>query len=79
MWTYVTEDAARARYMLEDVLAKMLNRPVEQIADRVFVGPAELCRARLSAYDAAGLQRVFVWPLADEIEQLELVMKSVAL
>ena len=26
----------------------------------------------LGAYEAAGAQRVFLWPLADEIRQLEL-------
>ena len=33
MWCYVTEDRARADAMLADVLAPMLNRPVEQLRD----------------------------------------------
>jgi alkanesulfonate monooxygenase SsuD/methylene tetrahydromethanopterin reductase-like flavin-dependent oxidoreductase (luciferase family) len=70
-WTYVTDDARAADRMLEDVLAPMLRRPVEDVrALGLPVGTPEQCAERLAAYAAAGVQRVFVWPLADELEQL---------
>jgi probable F420-dependent oxidoreductase len=71
MWCYVTEDRARARAMLADVLAPMLNRPVDQLRAILPIGSAEECAAKLLAYERAGAQRVFLWPLADERAQLE--------
>jgi alkanesulfonate monooxygenase SsuD/methylene tetrahydromethanopterin reductase-like flavin-dependent oxidoreductase (luciferase family) len=71
MWCYVTEDRARADSVLADVLAPMLNRPVEQLRPILPIGSAEECAARLRAYERAGAQRVFLWPLADERAQLE--------
>jgi alkanesulfonate monooxygenase SsuD/methylene tetrahydromethanopterin reductase-like flavin-dependent oxidoreductase (luciferase family) len=70
MWCYVTEDRARADAVLADILAPMLNRPVEQLREILPIGPAEECAAILRAYEQAGAQRVFLWPLADELTQL---------
>jgi alkanesulfonate monooxygenase SsuD/methylene tetrahydromethanopterin reductase-like flavin-dependent oxidoreductase (luciferase family) len=70
MWCYVTEDRARAEALLADVLAPMLNRPVEQLRPILPIGPAEECAKKLLAYARAGAQRVFLWPLADERAQL---------
>lgn len=71
-WLHVTEDRAAADRVLADVLAPMLNRPVEALrALSLPIGPAEVCAERLSAFSAAGAQRVFVWPLTDELRQLE--------
>ena len=77
MWCYVTEDRARAESVLADVLAPMLNRPVEQLRPILPIGSAEECAARLSAYERAGAQRVFLWPLADERAQLEVFRERV--
>src|SRR5262245_57164846 len=41
MWCYITEDKARAETMLSDVLAPMLNRPVEQLRALLPIGSAE--------------------------------------
>ena len=43
MWCYVTEDRARADAMLADVLAPLLNRPVEELRAILPIGPAEEC------------------------------------
>jgi alkanesulfonate monooxygenase SsuD/methylene tetrahydromethanopterin reductase-like flavin-dependent oxidoreductase (luciferase family) len=78
MWMYVTEKRADADRMLTDVLAPLLNRPEEQLRELALpIGPAELCAERLSAYADAGAQRIFVWPLADEPRQLELLQERV--
>jgi alkanesulfonate monooxygenase SsuD/methylene tetrahydromethanopterin reductase-like flavin-dependent oxidoreductase (luciferase family) len=79
MWLYVTESRRSCERMLSDVLAPALNRPVEALAELpLLIGPAEQCAERLSAYADAGAQRVFVWPLADELRQLEAFRQHVA-
>jgi alkanesulfonate monooxygenase SsuD/methylene tetrahydromethanopterin reductase-like flavin-dependent oxidoreductase (luciferase family) len=77
MWCYVTEDRARADAVLADMLAPMLNRPVEQLGPILPIGSAEESAARLRAYERAGAQRVFLWPLADERAQLEVFRERV--
>jgi len=77
MWCYVTEDRARADAVLADVLARLLKRPVEQLRPMLPIGSAEECAARLRAYERAGAQRVFLWPLADERSQLEVFRERV--
>lgn len=78
-WLYITEDRALADRMLTDVLAPLLNRPAEELLSLSLpIGPAELCAERIVAYARAGAQRVFVWPLRDELAQLELWGERVA-
>lgn len=77
MWCYVTEDRARADAVLADMLAPMLNRPVEQLRAILPIGSANECAEKLLAYARAGAQRVFLWPLADERAQLEVFRERV--
>jgi len=53
MWCYVTEERARADAVLTDVLAPMLNRPVEQLRAKLPIGSAEECAGKLLAYARA--------------------------
>ncbi len=77
-WMYITEDTRRAEQMLVDVLAPLLNRPVEELRSLSLpIGPAEVCAERLAAFADAGAQRFFVWPLRDEVRQLELFCERV--
>jgi alkanesulfonate monooxygenase SsuD/methylene tetrahydromethanopterin reductase-like flavin-dependent oxidoreductase (luciferase family) len=77
-WLYVTEDTRTAERMLADVLAPLLNRPVEALRSLSLpIGPAEVCAERLAAFADAGAERLFVWPLRDEVRQLELVREHV--
>ena len=74
-WLHVTEDRAAAERVLAEVLAPMLHRPAEALRSApLLVGPAELCAALV----AAGARRVFVWPLGDEVRQLERFREHVA-
>jgi alkanesulfonate monooxygenase SsuD/methylene tetrahydromethanopterin reductase-like flavin-dependent oxidoreductase (luciferase family) len=75
-WTYVSEDPADAERMLADTLAPMLRRPVDSLR-HLPIGSVESCAERLSAFAAAGVERVFLWPLADEVRQLELIRERV--
>ena len=68
----------RPRAKLADVLAPMVNRTLEELLRVPLpVGPPEVCAEVLDAYAAAGAERVFLWPLADELRQLELVRTQV--
>jgi hypothetical protein len=60
------------------VLAPSLRRDPEELRAQVCVGPPEHCAELLSRYQAAGCQRIFLWPLGDEQRQLELVASEVA-
>ena len=71
-WLYITEDKGEAERTLSDVLAPMLHRPAEALRSApLLIGPAEVCAERLAAFVEAGARRIFVWPLADEVAQLE--------
>ena len=79
MWLYVTETRRDADRVLRDVLAPLLGRPVEALRDLALpIGSAEQCAERITAYRDAGAERVFIWPVADELRQLELFREAVA-
>lgn len=78
MWLYVTDNRREAERMLGETLAPVVNRPVEALRDLALpIGSPELCAERLSAYAEAGAERVFVWPLADGLRQLEAFREKV--
>jgi hypothetical protein len=64
--------------MLHEVLAPALNRPVAELRERLPIGSARNCAEKLSAYQKVGVQRVYLWPLADELEQIKIFMEQVA-
>ena len=77
-WLYVTNQRSSADRVLRDVLAPMLNRPVDQLRTLSLpIGSAEECAVRVKAFAEAGAQRLFVWPLRDEVAQLELFRERV--
>jgi alkanesulfonate monooxygenase SsuD/methylene tetrahydromethanopterin reductase-like flavin-dependent oxidoreductase (luciferase family) len=43
----------------------------------LLIGSAEQCAERISAYAASGAQRMFVWPLTDDLRQLEALRHDV--
>ncbi len=71
MFLYLTEDAAAADAVLTDVLAPILRRPTEELRERLLVGSAGECADKLARYEAAGAERVLIWPVGDELHQLE--------
>jgi alkanesulfonate monooxygenase SsuD/methylene tetrahydromethanopterin reductase-like flavin-dependent oxidoreductase (luciferase family) len=78
MWTWVSEDRAEGDRVLADVLAPILRRDPDDLRAQVCVGPADHCAELLSRYAEAGCERVYLWPLGDEVRQLELVASAVA-
>jgi alkanesulfonate monooxygenase SsuD/methylene tetrahydromethanopterin reductase-like flavin-dependent oxidoreductase (luciferase family) len=77
MWTFITSDRGVEEKTLSS-LATLLNRPAEALAAQVLIGPPEECAARLQAYADVGVERVFIWPLADDTRQLEVFAREVA-
>ncbi|MGZ6562782.1 MAG: LLM class flavin-dependent oxidoreductase [Solirubrobacteraceae bacterium] len=79
MWLYVTDSRREAERMMVEVLAPTLGRPIEALrALALPIGSAEQCAERISGYAAVGAERIFVWPLADELRQLEFFRERVA-
>jgi alkanesulfonate monooxygenase SsuD/methylene tetrahydromethanopterin reductase-like flavin-dependent oxidoreductase (luciferase family) len=57
----------------------MLSRPMEALRSLSLpIGPPEVCAERLAAFADAGAQNIFLWPLRDEVRQLELFQERVA-
>jgi probable F420-dependent oxidoreductase len=75
---YITEDPSVRVEMVRGIFAKMLPRPEKDLLRRLLIGSAEQVAERLSAYQAAGLRQVFLWPVRDELQQLETFMTRVA-
>ena len=70
---FASADRGGAERTIADVLAPMLNRSAESLRSLPLpIGPAEVCAERLTAFARAGARRIFVWPLVDEVRQLEL-------
>lgn len=68
---YVTDDTGETDRILRTVLGPTLDRSVEELTDRLPVGPAEACADCLGAYAEAGLDRLSVWPVENDLEQLQ--------
>ena len=67
MFFFVTEERAVAGRIVRELLSPTLNRSEEELSQRLLVGPAEECAEKLAAYRAAGAQRIFLWPVKDEL------------
>ena len=78
MWFHITDDPAEAERVYTDRLIPTINRPEEVIRDRLPVGSAEQVAEKLIAYRDAGAQRVYLWPVADEVSQMERFGEEVA-
>jgi alkanesulfonate monooxygenase SsuD/methylene tetrahydromethanopterin reductase-like flavin-dependent oxidoreductase (luciferase family) len=77
MWFYITDDEKEAERILNEVLAPAINRPVSELRERLPIGAALACAKKLAAYQNVGVQRIYLWPLTDELEQIKIFMKQV--
>jgi alkanesulfonate monooxygenase SsuD/methylene tetrahydromethanopterin reductase-like flavin-dependent oxidoreductase (luciferase family) len=77
MWFYITDNRAESDRVMRERVVPTVHRPEELLRERLPVGPAELFAEKLSAFGNAGVQRVFLWPVADEVHQLELFWETV--
>jgi alkanesulfonate monooxygenase SsuD/methylene tetrahydromethanopterin reductase-like flavin-dependent oxidoreductase (luciferase family) len=77
MWCYITENRAEADAIFRDRLVPAVHRPEELLRQRLPVGAAEVVAEKLAAFQDAGAQRIFIWPVHDERRQLELFAEKV--
>jgi len=77
LWFYVTEDRAEADRVMRERVVPAVHRSEDDLRARLPIGPAEDFAEKLSAFARAGVQRAFVWPVADDIRQLELFWEQV--
>lgn len=77
MWFYLTDRADEAERVFRERLIPHIDRPEDVLRDRLPVGSAQAFAAKLTAYREVGVQRVFIWPLADEVNQLERFCETV--
>ncbi len=75
MWFHLDEQRGPA--VLEERLAPVMHRPVEELRARLPFGPAPAMVDKLAAFREAGLQWAFVWPVGDELEQLHCFSEQV--
>ena len=78
MFMFVTEDRTKVNRVLSEVLGAMLKLPLDQLSERLLVGSPEACAEKLAAYQLAGVQRIFLWPISAESDQLVLFQEKVA-
>jgi alkanesulfonate monooxygenase SsuD/methylene tetrahydromethanopterin reductase-like flavin-dependent oxidoreductase (luciferase family) len=77
MWFYITEDGSEADDILHKRVAPAIHRPEDLLRERLPIGPASAFAAKLAAFAESGVQRVMVWPVADDERQLELFWEQV--
>ncbi len=77
MWFYITENQGEADRVMRERVVRTIHRPEEMLRERVPIGPAELFAEKLSDFADAGVQQVLLWPVADELHQLELFWEMV--
>ena len=70
MFYYLTEDQHLAEELLVEVLSPTLNRPVELLRERLPIGTPAECAEKLLKLQAAGVRKIFLWPIEDEVDQL---------
>lgn len=69
-WTYITDDPSEANRVLRHLLAPALKREPEALAPRILVGTPDEAARLIARYEAAGAQRISIWPIREEEEQL---------
>lgn len=76
MWTRITHRSAEWTEAL-GLLAQLLDRPRDVLADRLLIGPPEHCAEIVRDYAAAGVDLLCLWPVGDSRVQLERFMTEV--
>ncbi|MGZ3623074.1 MAG: LLM class flavin-dependent oxidoreductase [Ktedonobacteraceae bacterium] len=77
MFYYLTEDQHLAEELLVEVVSPTLGRQVELLRERLLIGTPAECTEKLARLQAAGTQRVFLWPVDDETRQLVMFHEQV--
>jgi alkanesulfonate monooxygenase SsuD/methylene tetrahydromethanopterin reductase-like flavin-dependent oxidoreductase (luciferase family) len=75
MWFHIDEH--RSHEVLDNRLAPVVRRPREELREHLAFGSAEVVLDKVRAFRDAGAQWMFIWPVADDIEQLHRFSESV--
>ena len=78
VFMYVTEDRRKAEGIIQETLSPTMRHSEGDMRQRILVGPAQECAEKLVAWRDAGVQRILLWPVADEVQQLEIFQERVA-
>jgi hypothetical protein len=76
MWTWVAKNRAEGDRILSEILVPLLNRDRDVRCKAPSVA-VEYGWKVLSRDADAGCQRVYLWPLGDELRQIELMANEV--
>ena len=77
MFMYVTEVRDKSEQVIREMLSPTINRSEDDLRECLLVGSAEACAEKLAAYRDAGVQRVLLWPVTNELHQLETFQEKV--
>ena len=75
-WLCITDEETEARAVYER-LGQMLRRPIDDLVGKLPIGSPAACLDLLGRYRDAGMQRVLLWPMRNEVEQLERVAAEI--
>ena len=71
MWCYITDDRDEADRILEERVVPTVHRPADVLHAAAPDRSAGTVRREADCVRERGVQRVFIWPVADEVHQLE--------
>jgi probable F420-dependent oxidoreductase len=77
MFSYVTDEPREIDRAVRQKLGPAIGRTPDELAGKLLMGTAEECAQRVRSYAAAGVQRIFIWPAADEIQQIRIFAEHV--
>lgn len=70
-WFHLADDQVAADRVLRERLAPVVHRPEDVLRARCGIGSVDSVVDKLAAFRDAGAQRVLLWPVGDELAQLE--------
>ncbi len=77
MFIYLSENREKAWQVARSTLAPALGRPPEDLQRLLPFGTPEQCVEKIRRLAESGVRRVFVWPIQDELEQMEIFSEEV--
>ncbi len=77
MFTYVTDDRVEAERVVGQKLGPAVGRGAVDLSSRLLIGTADECIGLVRAYADAGVQRIFIWPAGNELDQLRTFAEQV--
>jgi alkanesulfonate monooxygenase SsuD/methylene tetrahydromethanopterin reductase-like flavin-dependent oxidoreductase (luciferase family) len=77
MFMYLSKSREKARQVVKSTLAPALGRSPEVLQRLLPFGTPEQCALKIRGLAEAGVRRVHIWPIQDELEQMEIFRDEV--